>query len=179
MNSNIKRYIDNLTKHSTVAEIMENLLVDYKSEIIDKAFHRLITSDNLSKFRPGIIASLSAKLEDDKYIEKAATEISELDEIPLDVGRERVFDIISSIIDAINNMDNIIDEIIKRSTKYQRSAVNRAKFLLTAKEDTQGQIREVLEFLNNQVQEDEKELNSIYEIEYLNDMLIYLCWSYR
>ena len=55
LNANIKRYIDELTKHSTVAEIMDALLNDYYTNVVDKAYHRLLTSDNVSKFRPEII----------------------------------------------------------------------------------------------------------------------------
>ncbi len=55
LNSNIKHYIDELTKHSTVAEIMDALFNDYITNIVDKAYHRLLTSDNVSKFRPEII----------------------------------------------------------------------------------------------------------------------------
>ena len=47
LNSNIKHYIDELTKHSTVAEIMNALFNDYITNIVDKAYHRLLTSDNV------------------------------------------------------------------------------------------------------------------------------------
>ena len=52
LNANIKHYIDELTKHRTVAEIMDALFNDYITNIVDKAYHRLLTSDNVSKFRP-------------------------------------------------------------------------------------------------------------------------------
>ena len=58
LNANIKRYIDELTKHSTVAEIMDALLNDYYTNVVDKAYHRLLTSDNVAKFRPEIIEQL-------------------------------------------------------------------------------------------------------------------------
>lgn len=171
LNSNIKRYIDNLTKHSTVKEIMETLLVDYKGEIVDKAFHRLITADNVSKFRPEIVERLSSRKDDALYIERAAREFAEMKEIDLEEARELVFDMLSSIIDAFNNMDEIIAEIIRRSTKYQKAAVNRAKFILTAKDDTQGQLREILSFLNEEVVKAEVDLHSIYEIEFMDEMI--------
>ena len=64
LNSNIKHYIDELTKHSTVAEIMDALFNDYITNIVDKAYHRLLTSDNVSKFRPEIISRLAEKSHD-------------------------------------------------------------------------------------------------------------------
>ena len=44
LNSNIKHYIDELTKHKSVAEIMNALFNDYISNIVDKAYHRQQTS---------------------------------------------------------------------------------------------------------------------------------------
>ena len=43
LNSNIKHYIDELTRHKTVAEIMNALFNDYITNIVDKAYHRLRT----------------------------------------------------------------------------------------------------------------------------------------
>ena len=61
LNSNIKHYIDELTRHRTVAEIMDALFNDYITNIVDKAYHRLLTSDNVSKFRPEIIERLESR----------------------------------------------------------------------------------------------------------------------
>ena len=171
LNSNIKKYIDDLTKYSTVDEIMENLLVDYKGEIIDKAFHRLVTADNVSKFRPEIVARLSTKIEDEYYIERAAQEFAEMNEITEVEAREMVFDLLGEIIDTFNNLDELIGEIIGRSTKYQKAAVDRARFLLTAKDDTRGMLREILFYLNEEVVRTETELHSIYEIEYIDELI--------
>ena len=43
LNSSIKHYIDDLTRHKTVAEIMDALFNDYITNIVDKAYHRLLT----------------------------------------------------------------------------------------------------------------------------------------
>lgn len=72
LNSNIKHYIDELTKHKTVAEIMSALFNDYITNIVDKAYHRLLTSDNVSKFRPEIIERLEAYGHSTRYIAKTA-----------------------------------------------------------------------------------------------------------
>ena len=48
LNSGIKHYIDELTKYKTPAEIMNVLFNDYIENIVDKAYHRLLTSDNVS-----------------------------------------------------------------------------------------------------------------------------------
>ncbi len=41
-------------------------------------------------------------------------------------------------------MDDILAEINRKNTQYQRAAVNRAKFLLAGTEDVRGQMKEIL-----------------------------------
>ena len=171
LNSSIKKYIDNLTRYRTVAEIMENLLVDYKMEIVDKAFHRLITADNVAKFRPEIIERLSAKKDDRKYIRKAAAEFAEINETGAEEAEEQVYDALSSIIDAFQHMDDLIDEIIRRSTKYQRAAVSRAKFMLTEKDDIRGQLREILLRISEEAVRTETDLHAAAGFEFLDELI--------
>ena len=78
LNSGIKHYIDELTKYKTPAEIMDVLFNDYIENIVDKAYHRLLTSDNVSKFRPEIVERLESKSRSKNYIQKASKEIAEI-----------------------------------------------------------------------------------------------------
>lgn len=176
LNSNIKHYIDELTKHSTVAEIMDALFNDYITNIVDKAYHRLLTSDNVSKFRPEIIERLESKSKSSTYIERAAAELAGLQEIDQDTAKEQVYRYLHEIIEAFRNMDDILNEINQKNTQYQRAAINRAKFLLSGNEDIRGQIKEILLGINEVINEEKMELGGIYEIEFLENLVrIYSC----
>lgn len=111
LNSNIKHYIDELTRHSTVAEIMDALFNDYITNIVDKAYHRLLTSDNVSKFRPEIIQQLEEKSREEEYLEKTAAEIASIREVSLEEGRELTYRYLHEIIEAFRGMDEILQEI--------------------------------------------------------------------
>lgn len=176
LNSNIKHYIDELTKHSTVAEIMDALFNDYITNIVDKAYHRLLTSDNVSKFRPEIIERLESKSRSKSYIEKAAEEIAGLQELEKDTAKELVYRYLHEIIEAFRNMDDILNEINQKNTQYQRAAINRAKFLLSGSEDIRGQIKEILLGMNEIINEEKMDLGGIYEIEFLENLVrVYSC----
>lgn len=176
LNSNIKHYIDELTKHSTVAEIMDALFNDYITNIVDKAYHRLLTSDNVSKFRPEIIERLERKSKSETYIERAAVEIAGLQEIDQDAAKDQVYRYLHEIIEAFRNMDDILNEINQKNTQYQRAAINRAKFLLSGNEDIRGQIKEILFGINEVINKEKMELGGIYEIEFLDNLVrIYSC----
>lgn len=176
LNSNIKHYIDELTKHSTVAEIMDALFNDYITNIVDKAYHRLLTSDNVSKFRPEIIERLESRSRSRSYIEKAASELAGLQETDMETAKENVYRYLHEIIEAFRNMDDILNEINQKNTQYQRAAVNRAKFLLSGNEDIRGQIKELLIGIQEVMSEEKLELGGIYEIGFLENLVrIYSC----
>lgn len=171
LNSSIKHYIDELTRHKTVAEIMNVLFNDYITNIVDKAYHRLLTSDNVSKFRPEIIERLEGKSRSRSYIEKAAEEIAGIRELSAEDARELVYRYLHDIIDAFRNMDDILVEINQKNTQYQRAAINRARFLLTGSEDIRGQLKELLIGLNEVINQEQMELGGIYEIEFLDQLV--------
>lgn len=171
LNSNIKHYIDELTKHRTVAEIMDALFNDYITNIVDKAYHRLLTSDNVSKFRPEIIERLESHSRSRAYILKASEELASIREISQEKAEELVYQYLHEIIEAFRSMDDILTEINLKNTQYQRAAINRAKFLLAGSEDVRGQLKEILLYMNEQINERSLDLNGIYEMEYVDQLV--------
>ena len=171
LNSNIKHYIDELTKHKTVAEIMDALFNDYITNIVDKAYHRLLTSDNVSKFRPEIVERLESMSRSKVYMEKAKEEIAGIKEVSLEEAEELIYRYIREIIDAFLNMDDILMEINQKNTTYQRAAINRAKFLLTGSEDVRGQLKEILIGINDKMNDEKMAMGGIYRIDFLDELV--------
>lgn len=60
-------------------------------------------------------------------------------EISAEQAEELVYQYIHEIIDAFQNMDDILAEINQKNTQYQKAAINRAKFYLIGGEDVRGQ----------------------------------------
>ena len=171
LNSGIKRYIDELTRYKTPAEIMDVLFNDYIENIVDKAYHRLLTSDNVAKFRPEIVERLESKSRSKAYMEKTSAEIASIQEIPIEQAEEKVYQYIHTIIDAFKNLDDILAEINQKNTQYQRAAVNRAKFFLIGSEDVRGQIKEILAGMNEQINSENMDLGGIYRISFLDELI--------
>ncbi len=171
LNANIKKYIDTLTRYSTVAEILDALLNDYYTNIIDKAYHRLMTSDNVAKFRPEIIRGLERFSKSSKYLDRAAAQIAEIREIPLPEAREEALSKLHGVIDAFRKIDQIIEDINKKNMKYQRAAINRARFLLSSSDDIRGQLKNIIGFISEEAQNIKIDHNTIYEFEQLEGLI--------
>ncbi len=171
LSSSIKHYIDELTRYKTPAEIMNVLFNDYIENIVDKAYHRLLTSDNVSKFRPEIIERLESKSRSKSFVEKASEELAGIREISKDEAEELVYHYIHQVIDAFQNMDEILSEINRKNTQYQRAAINRAKFYLIGGADVRGQIKEILSGMNEEINRDNLDLNGIYRIGFMDELI--------
>lgn len=175
LNSNIKRYIDELTKHSTVAEILDALLNDYYTNVVDKAYHRLLTSDNVSKFRPEILERLEAKSRSESFLKAASLELAQLRELEENEAREEVLHMLHEVISTFRQMDDILDDINKKNSRYQRAAINRAKFLLTSSEDIRGQLKEIIQFLGEKADEERLDLRAVYDLDFLDRLIRLYC----
>ena len=171
LNSSIKHYIDELTKYKTPAEIMDVLFNDYIENIVDKAYHRLLTSDNVSKFRPEIVERLESKSQSKSYIEKASADLASIREISRDEAEELVYQCIHQVVDAFRNMDEILSEINQKNTQYQRAAINRAKFYLIGGEDVRGQLKEILSGIGEKMNEESMDLGGIYRIDFMEELV--------
>ena len=69
LNTSIKKYIDKATENKDAAEIIEDYFT-YHKEIGSKAYHRLKTSDNISRYRPQILDKLSGFTEDEDILSR-------------------------------------------------------------------------------------------------------------
>lgn len=178
LNANIKKYIDELTKHQTVQEIMDALLNDYYANVVDKAYHRLMTSDNVSKFRPEILDRLEANAGNERYLDRAAEEIAEIRELDREEARELVLTCLHEVISAFREMDTILEEINQKNTKYQGAAISRAKFLLSGSDDARGQLKEIILSLAEHMREENLDPAGFYELEETQKLINLFSWSF-
>lgn len=177
LNANIKKYMDRLTKQKTPEEIMEEFFGNYTKEVIDKSYHRLKTSENISKYRPRIIEKLREDIENNEFIESASHFYKEDREIE-DINDAIILvkEIINNIIDAFEEFDDIMEEIDTKNTKYIKAAVTRAKFLLNNSKDITGNIKNILSYVNAQYKELELNLSK----DYLEEITaIFTLYSYN
>ncbi|TYO94784.1 Wadjet anti-phage system protein JetA family protein [Desulfallas thermosapovorans] len=148
LNHNIKRYIERVLSHKSPAEILRMHFEDYKREIIDRSYHRLKTSDNVSRYRPRIIKKINGWMGDDAWVKKAAD---------LDVRRERYPDRDAALrelyrkMDYIRQsyltMDNLLEEIDRRNVQYANASFLQLKYMLNSSKNAEGMMMDILAYL--------------------------------
>lgn len=144
LNTSIRKYIDELTDGQTPEELMEHFF-SYNENIGSKAYHRMKTNDNVSRFRNTIESRLQEILSDEQIMERAIMGYQNIEgENDSTEARNAVTGIITSIIDYFNSYDEIEQEIVKKHSKYLRSAVNRAKLAFLNTNNLEGKLSTIL-----------------------------------
>ena len=157
LNTSIRKYIDELTEGQSLEELMEHFF-EYNEKIGSKAYHRMQTNDNVSRFRNTIESRLRNILADPDIMERAVIGYQNIeDENDKQEADDQLREMITNVIDSFNSYDELEQEIRKKHTKYLKSAVNRAKLALLSSNDIEGKLSAVLRYLAD-VLENESEV---------------------
>ncbi len=170
LSTNIKKYIDKSTAGKDAAEIIDDYFT-YHKEIGSKAYHRLKTSNNISRFRPIIIAKLKYILEDKSTFEKAVSGYMEIKDVKdQDQAESEIKQLVNKLQKSLHEYDDIIEDIENKNLRYTSSAIERAKFLLSTDKNIEGKINKILSIMTKELNQgaslfdDDTYLSSIFSI---------------
>lgn len=155
LNTSIRKYIEEITSDQTAQEILENFFT-YHEEVGSKAYHRIKTNDNVSRFRNTILRRLQDLLEDKDQFERMAQGFMNIESVnDREEAAEMVHGMIAETIDRFRSYDEIVGEIDRRNSKYIRNAVERAKFLLLNSNNAEGKISKILQYMAERFSKEE------------------------
>lgn len=178
LNVSIKRHMDKQTNEMNAAEILDHFFL-YHKNIGSKAYLRMKTSENISYFRSSIIDKIDSILERATVMERAVAGFMEIEQ---EADPEKAYDSVVNILLDVKSMfyrlDEIIEEIDGKHTRYMKNAVMRARFKLAVGNNTEGKLLRILdrlvEELNGESKNAEaisgefKEISSIYVQKYIS-----------
>ena len=150
LSQNIKSHFETLfSSENEIRDILNAHYNIYMDEIIDRAYNRLKTSDNLSRYRPEIISRINAYLENDVWLAVTADKLAEVrvknERPPLDDLRM----MLEEIRDNLRNMDRIIDDIDQRNSMYSRISTVKIKNRLYADSTMSGKLIAIVPAIKN------------------------------
>lgn len=155
LNTDIRKYIEELTEGQTPEEIMEHFF-GYNENIASKAYHRLHTSDNVTRFRNIILNRLNEILNNGDIMKKCAIGYQNIEDCnDYDEAFENVRRIINDITEHFRSYDEIESEIQKKHTRYLNSAVNRARMAFLNTNNMEGKLSSVLRMLAYELDNEE------------------------
>ena len=146
LDSRLKDYIKTIVDRTEIKDLMESL-IDYKVELVDKAYHRLKTSDNVNKYRLEIVNRLDAFLCDPAIMEQISIAYRQR-YANLDDAYRRASRDLTEMIDIFNSLDEMITEIDAKNKTYINSTIGKIEFLLKDDNNIPGKINIILKHIS-------------------------------
>lgn len=150
LDSRLKFYIRSIIEHSEIRDLI-HLLVNYKVELVDQAYYRLKTSDNVNKYKLEIIKRLEQYQQNPVVMETIAREYLPKSNNNYELAKVKANKKIDDMIDIYNSLEWIIDEIDNKNKIYVNTTIAKIKFLLNDDENVIGKLNRILKYSASQI----------------------------
>lgn len=133
LSQSIKGYYDKLNADVNAAQVQEILHQHYDlyaGEVLDTAYKRLKTSDNVSRYRLKIFKQVGELLRNEEWLNESARKYSRVRATGREEGRKKLESMLEEIRDDLRAVDPLQDEIDRRNADYSTSSVEQIKALL-------------------------------------------------
>jgi hypothetical protein len=146
--NNMKHHMEQVVQKTSIQEVLDHHFDTYKSQIVDKSYHRLKTSDHVSRYRFQILQKVQNWLLDQDLIEQTIN-----DGLQSDFYRSReeadsdIRDALLTIEEIYAGLDEIFYQIDVRHNQYLRSSYDRARYLSQHQSGVSQQLAILLEHL--------------------------------
>jgi hypothetical protein len=141
---NIGVHIEQVLRQLQARDVLERVFTLYRSEIVDKAYHQLRTTDHVSRFRPGVLDAL-AQLSSEQQVLQIAQRLRANNMAPsVEAAASRLLGQIREIREQFESLDRLLQTIDVRHSQFVDSAVRTVELQLTASTTTSGQIHAIL-----------------------------------
>ncbi len=147
LQQNIGLHINQILAQSQTRDVLEQLFLRYREEIVDRAYHQLRTTDHISRFRPGVLDS-TTRLATPEILEPSAQRQRQIGEAgTIEQARQRLLTQLHEIRDQFEALDRLLDSIDARHSQFVNAAVRQIELQLAAHTTTSGQLHAIIETL--------------------------------
>ncbi|GMO23813.1 MAG: hypothetical protein Pg6A_10820 [Termitinemataceae bacterium] len=125
LSQSIKGFYDNLNAEavrSQAASALHEHYDVYAGEVLDKAYKRLKTSDNVSRYRQSIFRQITVLLADEAWLDASAAKYLRMRQTSREECRQKLINLLEEIRDDLKTVDPLEDEIDRRNAAYSRSS---------------------------------------------------------
>lgn len=171
LNTNIKRYIQRLLDEklkNDLTAIMNQLLDEFQTKIVDRAYYNLATKDHPEKYKGVILNKLDALYDDYDVLNMIARQYMELKDIDFTEAMNIIMTQLNFVMERFESIGEIMEEIDKKHAKYVSSAVSRILYLLDVHEDVEGKLNRLITAVNDDVVNSE-DLFDLSSVNFVSD----------
>lgn len=171
LNSSIKKYIQKIydeKKNESLNGLLDTLLKDFQIEVVDRAYYNLTTYDNPAKFQLEIIDNIDKIMSNDNLVELIIHQIKDRQGVDYDEASYILYHQAEFIKDSFDHIEDIMNEINLKHSRFVQSARVRIEFLLNNKKDIEGKINKIIRNLD-----DHMDITKMSQVAYLDEDSLY------
>ena len=151
LEQNIKSYVQDMFKlDAPIPEILHAHYDVYMHEVVDRAYTRLKTSDNLSRYRPRVSRAVNAFLKNEPWMTRTAEKLATIQRTTVSASKEKVREMLLEIRDELKSIDPILESIDDKNRRYSRISTERIRTRLHADSSLQGKIARIVRALTRE-----------------------------
>lgn len=147
LDSCLKEYINSVVETSDVKNLMEKLMV-FKTEIYDKSYLKMKTSDNINRYRLTIVSKLESLQNNEIAMSMIVNEYKRRCKT-YDQALAMASRAIDEVVDVFNSIDSFVTEIDNKNRTYINSTIGKIKFLLSEDDNIIGKLNSVLKYVKD------------------------------
>lgn len=173
LDSRLKEYISSVVETAEIKDLMERLMT-FKTEVYDRSYLKMKTSDNINRYRLSIVSRLE-ELENDEFAMSMIINDYQRRYSNRDVAVAKANKAIDEVIDVFNSIDGFVSEIDNKNRTYINSTIGKIKFLLSEDDNIIGKLNTILRYVKttNAKGKIEKSLKLVDGLYELNQMKVY------
>jgi hypothetical protein len=172
LSQSIKGYYENLnadTIRLKAASALHEHYDLYAGDVLDKAYKRLKTSDNVSRYRRSIYKKISELLHDNEWLNASAGKYMRILQNTREECKQKLILMLEEIRDDLKSVDPLEDEIDKRNADYSRSSTEIIKAYIEPDSTVAGKLGMIIKALHSGDEELRRSLaHGMYRIQFLS-----------
>lgn len=141
---NIGLHIEQVLRQLSARDVLAQVFTTYRSDVVDRAYHQLRTTDHVSRFRPGVLEALTVLSSEAQIAEIARLLRTAGDEATVEAAATRLLDQTREVREQFESLDRLLQLIDIRHSQFVDSAVRTVELQLAASTTTSGQLHAVL-----------------------------------
>ena len=152
----LKEFIHLIDEKENLKDLVE-LLAQYKDEIMDRAYFKLKTFDNINKYKLDIVRKLEAMQEDPDVMSIISNDYLFLASNDVNMARFIANKQINDCIDIYNSLEGIMDEIDKKNRDYITQTLSKVKYLINDSVDVASELNTIITHYASKVKKGQSE----------------------
>ncbi|WP_053367800.1 Wadjet anti-phage system protein JetA family protein [Bacillus sp. FJAT-27245] len=146
--NNMKSHMEQVVSKQSLQEVLDHHFDNYMKKIVDKSYHRLRTSDHVSKYRLKILETVHQWTVDEGLFSLALDDAMKSGLCAsLEEAEERLKTALQFIQETYGNLDELYEQIDIRHHQYLKSSYDRARYLTQHNQGMEYKIASILEAL--------------------------------